>query len=171
MALRGGIATGSTYHKGNVVFGQGLINAFDLERYVAVYPRIVVDEMLVQRMQKRHADFVASAPPRSRAQLHISEYAMLRRDVDGCHFVDFLRPSMGSVCGNTPEDLRHSVEVYYRTMKKAIENRMGCLPAKSPQQLSHCAKNRWLARYFNEVLPADYAHSVGPIRWSLDGTR
>jgi len=41
---RGGIAVGRTYHANGVVFGEGLLRAYDLERTVANTARIVVDD-------------------------------------------------------------------------------------------------------------------------------
>lgn len=39
---RGGITTGQIYHKGSVAFGQALIDAYNLESQLAVYPRILI---------------------------------------------------------------------------------------------------------------------------------
>ena len=42
--LRGGIAKGTLYHDGNILFGQGLTKAYTLENSLAVYPRIIFTE-------------------------------------------------------------------------------------------------------------------------------
>jgi hypothetical protein len=42
--LRGGVAIGDMCHDDQAVFGPGLIRAYDLERNVAKFPRIVVDQ-------------------------------------------------------------------------------------------------------------------------------
>jgi len=44
---RGGIAKNLLYHKNGVVFGKALIEAYKLENEVACYPRIVVDNDVV----------------------------------------------------------------------------------------------------------------------------
>ncbi len=46
--IRGSITIGELYHKGNFVFGKGLIDAYIIESQIAEYPRIVIDEKLVE---------------------------------------------------------------------------------------------------------------------------
>lgn len=41
--FRGGIAIGKLYHKGNIVFGPGMIEAYNLECKIAKDPRIVIN--------------------------------------------------------------------------------------------------------------------------------
>lgn len=45
--LRGGICTGSLYFDNTFVMGPGLVSAYVLENYSALYPRIVVDPKLI----------------------------------------------------------------------------------------------------------------------------
>lgn len=45
--IRGGVARGWTYHNKNVVFGEGMIKAYQIEYQVAKFPRVVVDDCLV----------------------------------------------------------------------------------------------------------------------------
>lgn len=49
---RGGVATGATYHDEQIIFGQGMINAYDLESRSAIYPRIVLANDLVAHAQE-----------------------------------------------------------------------------------------------------------------------
>lgn len=44
--LRGGITIGNLYHNQGVVFGEGLIDAYNLESKIAFYPRIIIAEKL-----------------------------------------------------------------------------------------------------------------------------
>jgi hypothetical protein len=44
---RGAIATGQLHHRGDVIFGPALIEAYDIERQLALYPRIVIGWRLV----------------------------------------------------------------------------------------------------------------------------
>jgi hypothetical protein len=46
--MRGGITVGDIIHDEEVVFGSALIRAYELESKIAVYPRIVVDEPVLQ---------------------------------------------------------------------------------------------------------------------------
>src|ERR1019366_4505768 len=42
LLVRGGVAFGPLYHSGDVVFGPALVDAYETEREVAIYPRIAL---------------------------------------------------------------------------------------------------------------------------------
>lgn len=48
---RGGISAGFHYEDENMIFSDGLIKAHELEHKVAIYPRTILDEELVQRFK------------------------------------------------------------------------------------------------------------------------
>jgi len=52
LLVRGGVAVGDLYHAGGVVYGPALIDAYDVERTVAVYPRIAISDSI-----KNYKDF------------------------------------------------------------------------------------------------------------------
>jgi hypothetical protein len=50
--VRGGIAKGRTFHADDMLYGEGLIKAYDLEGKTAVFPRIVIDPELLGEDQE-----------------------------------------------------------------------------------------------------------------------
>ena len=68
LLIRGAVTRGLIYHKDNVVYGPALVEAYDLERRVAFYPRIVL----------------------SREAMVFRTTAGWRKDTDGVWFFDFL---------------------------------------------------------------------------------
>jgi len=48
--IRGGISIGSYYADENIIFSHGLINAYKLEREKAVYPRVLVDKSIIDKI-------------------------------------------------------------------------------------------------------------------------
>jgi hypothetical protein len=48
--LRGAIAIGPLAVKDSVIFGPGLVRAYELETTIAVYPRIVINPLLIDRL-------------------------------------------------------------------------------------------------------------------------
>jgi hypothetical protein len=44
---RGIITQGSLYHKEDIIFGEALIEAYELERKIARYPRIIISDSLI----------------------------------------------------------------------------------------------------------------------------
>lgn len=43
---RGGISKGKTYHRDDLLYGDGMLNAYRLESRAAIYPRILIDSSL-----------------------------------------------------------------------------------------------------------------------------
>lgn len=68
--IRGGITIGDLFLDEMMVWGKGLIRAYNLENKIAIFPRIVVDQNIIQIIGQNNI--------------------YVRRDVDGCFFVDFL---------------------------------------------------------------------------------
>ena len=68
--VRGGIARGRLHHANGVVFGEAMVRAYQLESKVAVYPRVVVADELIQGPEAKYGPW-------------------LRRDFDGLFCVDY----------------------------------------------------------------------------------
>jgi hypothetical protein len=48
LLIRGGLAMGDLYHEGGVVFGPALVEAYEIERSVAIYPRVALGPSVTQ---------------------------------------------------------------------------------------------------------------------------
>jgi hypothetical protein len=84
--VRGALTIGNLVRSYNVVYGPGLIRAYELEHDHAFFPRIVVDKLLLRELRTnpalRHHDY----------KTEIKEIkSLIRRDDDGLFFVDYLR--------------------------------------------------------------------------------
>jgi hypothetical protein len=75
-AVRGAVVRGQLYHKGNVIFGPGLVRAYGLEQRLALFPRIIIDPLLVLDLSN----------PNDAA------FEPVFRDHDGLQCVNFLSP-------------------------------------------------------------------------------
>jgi len=83
LRTRGGICRGRLVHTNNFVYGEGIVKAYRLESRVAIYPRTVIDQEII--------DTLISEPIPSEIVLFENRIAhMIRVDGDGHHFVDFL---------------------------------------------------------------------------------
>ena len=65
---RGGLVAGKIFHRPEIVFGPALVDAYNLESKIAIYPRIVIHERLFSEIDS----------------------PLVRRDFDGMPFLDFL---------------------------------------------------------------------------------
>lgn len=127
--LRGGISSGNAYFdekKGQIV-GQAFINAYQLERRIAVYPRVVLDSKLIAELNFTSADEMISTINENvlftwGAGNHVANF---KKDV--ALFIDYLAPSF-----KKPRDLE--------TVVKNIQNNIY-------SNAEHYSKYRWVADY------------------------
>jgi hypothetical protein len=84
-SCRGGISAGSLYHHGQIVVGPALIKAYQLEKSIAVYPRVILDDATMARWGEEFRP--GSAHP------HLE--ALVKRDHDGQYFIDIFNPEWG----------------------------------------------------------------------------
>lgn len=121
--VRGGIAAGWMFHKRDVLFGDGLIAAYDIENRIAKYPRIVV------------ADEVA--------ELSNCKLEHLLLDVDGCRFVDVFDALWDGDQLAIPDS---------RQFNLVRENILRALHGPESRDLDVRAKLMWMVHQFNEAL-------------------
>ena len=88
LLCRGGIAIGEMYHQNDVLFGGGLVDAYDLETGVAVYPRIVLNTNVISLLKTwSHDEVEGEAIPKRKTE---PPWVTLKRDHDGIWFIDIL---------------------------------------------------------------------------------
>jgi len=142
--VRGGIAKGPVLHESGLVFGPGLVQAYELESGVAVYPRIVAAPEVLRS--------VRSVEPVPNALL-----AFFRDDSDGFWFLDLYEmPSLriGSyadapfVAETVPKRLE-AVAVRLEKLRNAMA---AIVEAQAPTDVRRLAKLNWAVRAFNRSL-------------------
>lgn len=123
--VRGGIAKGWLYHEGNVLFGEGLVTAYELESGVARMPRIVVADDVVAPMSK------------------FDKENKLLQDSDGFWFINvFSELWYGDQIAIPDPEQFNEVR---RFLASALEE-----VAKAPADLQ--AKYRWVANQFDAAV-------------------
>lgn len=75
--LRGGITVGELFIDNSVVWGKGLIEAYNIENNLANYPRIVLSNKLLEKYENCKKE-------------SLNLFALIKKDFDGLWFVDFL---------------------------------------------------------------------------------
>lgn len=75
--LRGGITIGELYIDDTVVWGTGLIEAYQIEDKIANYPRVIISKKVIEIYDKQED-----------VELNLS--ALIRQDTDGYWFVHYL---------------------------------------------------------------------------------
>jgi hypothetical protein len=130
--IRGAVVRGRAYHKGRVLFGPGIVEAYNLERDVAKYPRILVSEQVRAEEWSYHTG--------SRWQERLLEH-----DVDGCWFVNLLVPSLSKwetlSNRNHPQDIQSHLTKVRQSLTGAWQRAQG--------DAGHMSKVWWLIHKFN----------------------
>lgn len=75
--LRGGITIGELFIDNSVVWGTGLIEAYNIENNLANYPRVILADKILRKFE----DCEKKA---------LNLYALIKKDFDGLWFVDFI---------------------------------------------------------------------------------
>ena len=124
-----------------VLFGPAIIDAYATEHDVAKYPRILVSESVRRSVWDYHKDLWRGE--------------LLKRDVDGCWFVNLLVPSASSWAALSPLELdeeNHLVKVR-AALIQAWRNSQG--------RPGHMSKVRWLDHRFNKVAKEQGVQEIG----------
>lgn len=114
--IRGGIAIGNLYMDDEIVFGEGLIEAFEIEQNKARDPRIILSCSAIEYL-KHHLKYYSSIE-------QAPQYYHLLKDRDGQFFINYLYPIIEFEYDNfigEEEILRHKQIVESRLMEHITE--------------------------------------------------
>jgi hypothetical protein len=130
---RGAVVQGNAYHDSRVLFGPGIIEAYDLESKVAGYPRILVTEP-VRRAVKGYDEGHWSS-------------RLLQRDADGFWFVNLLTPSLSSWAPLSTDRTRLDTKSYLMRVRRSLLDQR----KRAKGNASHMSKVGWLIHKFNRA--------------------
>ena len=136
LLLRGAMTIGMLERTYGVLFGPGIISAYELEREHAQFPRIVVDSALIELLKTSP---MLMAHPYEEEMEYISKF--VKRDDDGVIFIDYL----GGVQDET-DDYVGVLQIH----KQFVETNI----VKFKENKRVLSKYRWLKKYHNTVVQA-----------------
>lgn len=137
---RGAITVGDVFHKGRIVFGEGLVAAYKLELSGAVYPRIIVPDEFRTHLDQSDASH----------GYNIKFAHTLAQDSDGLWYIQPFGYPRVLPKEKTSEDRTRE---YFNQFRKHLMN--GLQRFEREGNIPVLAKYRWLARRFNESLEAE----------------
>lgn len=130
---RGAVVQGKVYHRGRVLFGPAVIEAYELEKEVAKYPRILVTDAVREATWGYHQGVCRSR--------------LFRQDVDGCWFVNVLAPPLSRWGALTPAASHKDLQEFLRQVRHSLKGHV----EQSERNLAHRSKVSWLVHQFNAV--------------------
>ncbi|MDN0075626.1 hypothetical protein QU481_12055 [Crenobacter sp. SG2303] len=140
---RGGIALGELYHKGSIIYGPALLEAYQLESQVAIYPRIVVAHGAAEKARELSGRVDPSETP---------IIALLKEDSDGWKFVHVMahsamlpRSEMLSsdvAIQQSPISNELLLKAKVNVARKALESN-----PTSEGDVRSMSKHQWMSRY------------------------
>lgn len=133
--VRGGITVGELFLDKLMVWGKGLIRAYDLESRLAVFPRIIADPIVFQEESQGFSLF--------------SSY--FRIDEDGLYYVDFLNSTTYIKTDGTKDPLQEGVLKALAEIKKTD----GTYDEKAYQKL------QWYKNYIKQWYSEHYHKESG----------
>lgn len=147
---RGAIVSGELYHKGAIVLGPALVEAYQLESKKALYPRILVSNDIIRAM---YAAASGATLGESFAFLH----PIFREDFDGSQHIDIFEngPHLPEMYWGQPSEDGKIDRDAFRDSLLIFMDRIFATP---PPPVA-AEKYAWLARYFFEKCEAQ--------RWPL----
>jgi hypothetical protein len=147
--LRGAVTVGPLYHKGGIIFGQGLVTAYEMESKKAINPRIIIDNNALEGVTAGTN----------------SDMAMFK-DKDGYWCLDYMAAYLDYLDSQTERDRTETSCAVRRTW--ALGTRCKALDMAAKLENDGDAKAagywRWFAERFENSMRA-----VNPYYFSANG--
>jgi hypothetical protein len=134
---RGAVVHGKAYHNGRVLFGPGIVDAYRLETEVAKYPRILVTDSVREAVWGNHEG--------------LWKGELLKRDVDGCWFVNVLVPSVSSWAPLSDLAIKRDVRSHLKKVRRSLMQAWD----RAESNAAHKSKVWWLIHRFNKLAKAE----------------
>ncbi len=124
--IRGGISQGLIYHQEDIIYGEGMLDAYEIESRAAVYPRIVISPKIISKLNQRIKD------------------DFIQEDIDGLWFVDSFK--FEDFIGNDElaADGYNLRELYFLELENHIKKGIS-----DSDSINHLSKWKWLQNKFD----------------------
>lgn len=111
--VRGGISYGKLIHNDKILFGPGMITAYETESKAALYPRVILDKTVLEIAKMFHAE---GSDPESEEESILS---IVTKDTDDMYYIDYIQKAESEL--DLPE---YEMPTYISNLRKVIEKNM-----------------------------------------------
>lgn len=144
--VRGGISYGDFWNNKEIMFGRGLVKAYELENDFAIYPRIIVDSFLLKRFKDEYYG----------TDIYEWSIALFEEDKEGIVYLDI---AMAYMSEKTENELEMRMSVLGKLL---TDNLMNTTLRKSVRD-----KYLWLKNEFNDFINRNNEHERYKINTSV----
>lgn len=151
--IRGAIVKGSLYHDDQMIFGDALVQAFELESNIVKFPRVMITRKVLDDL----LDYAASEEFKGGT---FGDWAVQAED--GPYFVDVLKDFAGKSYHSEPQVPGKSQQL--RDVRDQITKRLN----ESIDNPHHFEKVLWFVKYWNNHTPS-WLWAPEPGSYDADG--
>ena len=134
--FRGAIVCNKLCHEKNIIFGPALVNAVEMEKSLAIYPRIILDEEIIDIAKKYLAEW-----PSKDEQIKVIN-KLISKDFDGLYYINYF-DAINYVVGENA-----GVLLYFKALRNIVENLEKC----QKDNMSLKSKYLWIKEKYNRTL-------------------
>lgn len=133
--VRGGITFGQLVHQGDICFGPAMNRAYELESICARYPRILVDDVIINNISAFRPECNSEEFERK------FMFKLISRDKDGKYFLNYIK-----------QNSYFDDYVYYQNYLKYMRDFLICNLQQYQNDERVVKKYRRYKEYYNEVI-------------------
>jgi hypothetical protein len=134
--LRGAIICDKLYHDENIIFGPALVKAYEMEKNLAIYPRIILDKNTLINGKK---DIIKRADKPDHLK---SIENLISIDFDGLYYINFF-DGLNYIFGD-----KDSILIFFKALRQIIIDMEGSIK----KDISIYSKYLWLKTNYNIIL-------------------
>lgn len=135
---RGAVAIGKFIHTENYLFGPALVEAYTLESKAAMYPRVILDNSVIEAGAKY------SGQHNSRAEKEYVQ-SLLEQDSDGMYYVDYFFKAQSEL-----DDPEYDFPSYIDNLGEII--RKGLMASSHHSKADLRVKYSWMRERYNQMV-------------------
>ena len=105
--LRGSIVCDWLFHENNKIFGPALVKAYNIEKNIAIYPRVVFNKELLDIANMYPANWI------NKSDRNTISNELITKDFDGLYYFDYIKIINYFTSDNN--------SIYFNLLRKAIE--------------------------------------------------
>jgi len=136
LLIRGAITCGKLYHTEEKLFGPAMITAVGMEEKLAIYPRIIFDNEIINIAEKYPAEY----PSKNKQSKTIKN--MILKDFDGLYYLNYF-DTINFIVGPN-----NGILIYFKPFRKIIIE----LQKKAKVNIGIKSKYLWLKEKYNNLL-------------------